>query len=107
MLCKDPKKYFTSKLYCRLINPVKTNTGIISKQILERINKNIGTAMLSNQGRNTRQVLDWFKGLENKHYLKCFQFYIISVYPTILESLFLKTISMIVHEELEIQENHF
>ena len=37
---KDHKENFPGKIECRLINPAKTNIGIIGKQILDRININ-------------------------------------------------------------------
>ena len=66
IIIKDLKENFPGIIECRLINPAKTNIGVISKKILEKINKNIRTITVSNQWRNTTQVLDWFKNLENK-----------------------------------------
>ena len=40
---KDHKENFPGRIECRLINPAKTNIGVISKHILEKINKNIQT----------------------------------------------------------------
>ena len=105
---KDHKENFPGRIECRLINPAKTNIGVISKQILEKINKNIRTITVSNQWRNTNQVLDWFKNLENKDKLRFFQFDIVSFYPSISETLFLnaieyaKSITEITKNELEI-----
>ena len=38
---KDQKDNFRSNPTCRLINPAKTEIGIVSKQIVENINRNV------------------------------------------------------------------
>ena len=38
---KDHKDNFQNNPTCRLINPTKSEMGLISKQILERVNKDI------------------------------------------------------------------
>ena len=38
---KDHKKNFRSKPICRLINPAKPKIGIVSKQLVEKINRNV------------------------------------------------------------------
>ena len=85
---KDHKPNFPGRTDCRLINPAKTNIGMISKQILEKVNKNVQAVSSSNQWRNTRQVLQWFNSLDDKHRLTFFQFDIVSFYPSISEELF-------------------
>ena len=38
---KDHKENFQSKPTCRLINPAKTEIGIVSKELVEKINRNV------------------------------------------------------------------
>ena len=47
----------------RLINPAKNKLGRISKAMLDTANKSIREA-------DTDTVLDWFKGICNKHLCK-------------------------------------
>ena len=63
---KDHKPNFVNNPTCRLINPAKSEIGKISKQILDRINKEIITALNLNQWKNTTAVLEWFNNVENK-----------------------------------------
>ena len=42
---KDHKPDFTNKPSCRLINPAKSEVGVISKQILEKVNDTVRSAM--------------------------------------------------------------
>ena len=54
----------------RLINPAKNELERTSKAMLDAANKSIREAMGLNQWRNTDTVLDWFKGIRNKHLCK-------------------------------------
>ena len=54
----------------RLINPAKNELERISKAMSDAANKSIREAMGLNQWRNTDTVLDWFKGIRNKHLCK-------------------------------------
>ena len=64
---KDHKENFENNPRCRLINPAKNNLGLISKQILDRINSTIRSKTNSNQWRNTRSVIDWFSNIREKN----------------------------------------
>ncbi len=46
---KDHKPNFKNNPKCRLINPSKSDIGVVRKQILERINKKVVTATKVNQ----------------------------------------------------------
>ena len=46
---KDHKENFKTKLPCRLINPAKSETGIVSKVELEKINRAIANQIECNQ----------------------------------------------------------
>ena len=97
-----------NKPKCRLINPAKTNIGKISRQILQRINKDIRTKTALKQWQSTKQVIEWFQNIENKK-SKCFiQLDVVDFYPSITEELlkkaldYAKTITDISDQEIEI-----
>ena len=56
---KDHKDSFPNKVPCRLINPVKSNLGLVSKQIVEKINEKVRSCCNLNQGKNSHDVIDW------------------------------------------------
>ena len=80
---KDHKEDFMRRKPCRLINPAKTEIGIISKKILDSINTQLCeiTGML--QWRSTQSAIDWFKNLTNKSDLRFIKFDIVEFYPSI------------------------
>ena len=63
---KDHKENFANNPTCRLINPAKSELGIVSKKILDSINNNIRRKTALNQWKNTAAVLDWFKAILEK-----------------------------------------
>ena len=85
---KDHKENFPNNIKCRLINPAKSNIGIISQQILQNINKKIRDGLNLQQWRSTSEALKWFKCLANKTRLKFIQLDIVDFYPSISENLF-------------------
>ena len=82
---KDHKADFPGKVSCRLINPMKTPLGRISKKLLERINSDVRRNTNLNQWQFTRSALDWFQVIDNKQNKKFFQFDIEGFYPNITE----------------------
>ena len=64
---KDHKPNFPARTQCRLINPSKSNIGKISKQITVKIVSKIKNIRRSNLWKNSQEVIDWFKGLQNKN----------------------------------------
>ena len=66
---KDHKATFSDHPTRRLINPTKSEIGVISKQILDEINTSIINSTRINQWKNTSSVLQWFNSLENKERL--------------------------------------
>ncbi len=78
---KDHKPNFANNPTCRLINPTKSEIGKISKQILDRVNKKIITAL--NQWKNTTAVLNWFNNVENKNQYSFIAFDVADFYPSI------------------------
>ena len=84
---RDHKENFKDNPTVRLINPAKNELGRISKAILDTTNKNIREAMGLNQWRNTDTVIDWFKGIRNKHLCNFVVFDIKEFYLSIPENL--------------------
>ena len=90
---KDHKDNFKTKLPCRLINPAKSEIGIVSKIELEKLNKELVNKVKCNQFRNTHTVIDWFKSIPNKAKARFIKFDIADFYPTITENLLNNTLS--------------
>ena len=90
---KGHKENFHASNPCRLINPCKSEIGIISKWLLEGINNDLLTKLNINQWRDTSQVTDWFKKLEYKSKNKFIQLDIKKYYPSITEETLGKAIS--------------
>ena len=85
---KDHKANFDTKPTCRLINPAKSEMGVISKNVLDKINNQIRRDTGYNQWKNTAEVIEWFKRLPDKRKRTFIQFDIESFYPSIkLETL--------------------
>ena len=84
---KDHKDNFKTKLPCRLINPAKSEIGIVSKIELEKLNKELVNKVKCNQWRNTHTVIDWFKSIPNKAKARFIKFDIVDFYPSITENL--------------------
>ena len=58
---KDHKEGFLSRPSVRLINPSKTDLGVMSKKILDRVTPGLRDYIRLVQWRNTDAVVDWFK----------------------------------------------
>ena len=63
---KDHKENFENNPKCRLINPAKSESGKLSKIILDEINSNLRQKLNLNQWRNTKQVIEWFGNIKTK-----------------------------------------
>lgn len=85
---KDHKPNFPDRIQCRLINPAKSNIGKISKSILEKTVIKIKSNLNFNQWKNSDEVINWFKNLQNKENMSFIKFDIVSFYPSISEELF-------------------
>ena len=90
---KDHKTNFENNLPCRLINPAKSETGLVSKIILDRINNAVRAATAVNQWRSSTAVLEWFKNIQEKDRHTFTSFDIVEFYPSITESLLKKAIT--------------
>ena len=53
----DQKKNFQKNLKCRLINPVKSELGTVSKHYIDQINKSFGEKLNGNQWINAQVVV--------------------------------------------------
>ena len=84
---KDHKPNFHNNPTCRLINPSKSEIGIISKKILQRINSQILKYTNLNQWKNTDSVITWFKNMPNKSTRSFITFDVVDFYPSISEEL--------------------
>ena len=90
---KDHKEDFRTRPSCRLINPAKSEIGIISKQMVEDINSRVRMATKPQQWRDTQAVISWFKKLPERERLSFIKFDIVEFYPSISEELLRKSIS--------------
>jgi len=84
---KDHKDNFQNNPTCRLINPTKSELGILSKQILDKINKTIIDRTGVHQWKNTRATLEWFINIPNKDQHSFIAFDIVNFYPSISHKL--------------------
>ena len=90
---KDHKPNFQNKPTCRLINPTKSEIGIISKEILQRINAKIVADTNLNQWKNTDAVLTRFKNVPNKQAQSFISFDIVDFYPSISQELLMQALA--------------
>ena len=84
---KDHKNNFENNPTTRLINPAKNEIGRVSKVILDKINTSLRTKTKVNQWKSTNNVIDWFKGIQDKNSYTFTMFDIKDFYPSITESL--------------------
>jgi hypothetical protein len=89
---KDHKPDFINKPTCRLINPSKSEIGIVSKKILDKINKSIIQSTKVNLWRSTNETIKWFKTLQNKNEHSFITFDVCEFYPSITEKLLNKAL---------------
>ena len=82
---KDHKPNFTTNPTYRLINPLKSEIGKISKHTLDNINTQLTNKLQLNQWKNTKAVTNWFTALPNKNNTAFIQFDITDFYPSITE----------------------
>ena len=89
---KGYKEDFPQKPNFRLINPSKSELGKVGKRILDNISKHITEHTNVNQWKNSASVIEWFKGIKNKHQCTFIVFDIESFYPSISLDLFDKAL---------------
>lgn len=76
-----------------MINPAKSEIGVISRHILQVINKDIREHTALQQWRNTQTVLTWFKNIHSKKQSRFIQLDIAEFYPSISEELLMNSIA--------------
>ena len=84
---KDHKERFENDLPCRLINPAKSEIGVISKIILDRITKSVQKTTSVNLWQNTSSVIDWFNSISQKKNCSFVSFDVVDFYPSITETI--------------------
>ena len=77
----------------RLINPCKSEIGIISKNILDLINHEITRATKVNLWKSTKDPIEWFKGIPEKEKQAFITFDVCDFYPSTSEDLLLKALN--------------
>ena len=90
---KDHKEDFRSKPSCRLINPAKSEIGMVSKIMVERINNRLRDKAKLQQWKNTQAVLQWFSDVTDKNDNTFIKFVIVEFYPSISKDLLSKAIT--------------
>ena len=78
---------------CRLINPVKSEIGKISKYFLQQLNSKVRNLSSVNQWQETSTVINWFRNIKNKKKCIFMQFDIEEIYSSISKELLLKAIT--------------
>ena len=89
---KDHKENFPNKIPCRLINPAKTEMGLVSKNILDNLNRRVKACLGVTMWKNSAEVIDWFRRVERKDECSFLCFDIVEFYPSISEELLRKAI---------------
>ena len=89
---KDHKPDFINNPTCRLINPSKSEIGIISKNILDRINKEVIQVTKVNLWKSTNNTIEWFKAIPEKEKHAFITFDVCDFYPSISEALLLNAL---------------
>ena len=91
---KYHKENFQNDPKCRLINPAKSETEIVSKHYIDQINKSIREKLNVNQWRNTQAVITWLENIKSKSSSSFTKFNIVDFYPSISKDLLLKAINI-------------
>ena len=104
---KDHEPNFNNNPTWRLINPTKSEIGVISKKILERINIKILASTAVNQWKNSDSVIKWFKNIPNKPAYSFINFDVVDFYPSITENLLSKALIFASeYDDITDQEKH-
>ena len=89
---KDHKDNFAHSLPCRLINPAKSEMGIVSKRILEDIGRKLKEKLDVTMWKSSAAVIQWFQEIEDKSNCTFMAFDIVEFYPSITETLLSKAL---------------
>ena len=108
---KDHKENFENNLPCRLINPAKSEIGIVSKQILDRVNSQLKEKLSTRHWKNSAEVINWFQSISEKDRCMFVNFDIVEFYPSISPALLDKALAWarqsanITDEEIDVISN--
>jgi len=89
---KDHKPDFKNNPTCRLLNPSKSEIGILSKNILDDINTEIIQTTKVNLWRSTNNAIEWFKTIPDKDQHAFITFDVYDFYPSISKELSIKAL---------------
>ena len=95
-----------NKLQSRLINPLKTELGKVSKNIIKNIVTYVKKADYSNLWKNSYDTIEWFKKIKNKSKATFKQFDIIDFYPSITKNTLIDSINY-ARKYVEITEEQY
>ena len=84
---KDHQEDFRTNPKFRLLNPTKSELGVISQHILQQINTEVKSKLNFNQWQNSSDVISWFKNIKNINLLTFTVFDLQVFYPSIMEQL--------------------
>ena len=90
---KDHKENFRNNTKCRLINPTKSELGIVSKSVLRQKINIIKEKSKLNQWKDSNCVRRWFENLPQKQAHSFIQWDFESFYPSITKDLLNKAIT--------------
>ena len=66
-----------------MINAAKTDIGKCSKQILQKLTEEVNSITKLQQWKSTKEVIEWFKGIQNKENVRFIVFDVVAFYPSI------------------------
>ena len=78
----DHKENFQNNSSVQLINPAKNELERLSKFIIQAMDKELRHKFNLNQWKNTEDVIDWFKSINQKKLSKFVIFDIKDFYPS-------------------------
>ena len=78
----DHKENFQNNSSVQLINPAKNELERLSKFIIQAMDKELRHKFNLNQWKNTEDVIDWFKSINQKQLSKFVIFDIKDFYPS-------------------------
>ena len=84
---KDHKDDFRSNPQYRLINPNKSELGLLSKKVLQDVNDKLRSRLNVNQWQNSTAVIEWFNKIHEKSECSFLVFDVKEFYPSIGEKL--------------------
>ena len=103
----DHKANFKNNTKCRVINPSKSEVGLVSKHYLSSIISMVAEKSGVNQWKNTSTVIKWFENLQNKQKRRFIKFDIADFHLSITEHLlersikYAKSFATIEHKSLK------